>query len=208
MLDQIAGGSHMALTTARPVDAEYGKPLPAGSPVLFVPQSSDREYAQSTQQALGNYSPATAPYRYISSVIPRGGNLPMSHISLQVNPGNNVLRLSNQINVAVAPQAMGQGMTMNSSQDETISMDTLQPFGHVVKEWKNGSNFSQLMLRTANAPNQARLCWNMTQGELQRLLCYLWQVPKGWTYGQPLEILGVSVTQGPRSQPQHWRTVP
>lgn len=207
MLDQVVAGgmagSPAAITQAQPQ---------AGTPdvVVNAPQAPNREYMNSAP-APGAYTEATAAYQYRTSTMSGGGTAAFTtvHLSLQVSPSTDALSLPATVNVATGTEQLGQGMTLNGG-PITLPRNERQDFGHVVREWKNGDSRVQLILRTGDAADDARMCWNyaLPAAGINRLQCNHWEVPQNWKRGEPLRFKGVTITEKQDGVEQIWQSQP
>ncbi|MDO4905850.1 MAG: hypothetical protein Q4A16_09960 [Lautropia sp.] len=197
MLDHIVGTGS---TVAKQAVSLSGEAVATSTePDIMVPQAPAREYLGSSQQSLNGYTPATGEYTYRASVLPVSGGgtaarVP-SHIALNINPGSSQLELGSSINVATGSQGMGQGIDLPAADNTPLPNDELQKTGHVIRQWGSGTNVAQLILRTDDAPNYAKLCWNIAVNDVKRLQCYRWAVPSGWKHGDALNFIGVEVEE-------------
>ncbi len=203
MLDQVVASNQLALSEAKQATSMEGEQLSTPTEAsVSVPQSTSREYASSTQQSMGNYSPATTEYTYFASTMPRSpeagqtASLEQAHIALQVTPTASALQLGGSANVAVGvgPQAPGS-VDLPAAENRPLPLNEEQRFGHVVRQWGNGSQTLQLALRNGEAADQARLCWLLETSNTHRTQCYRWAVPAGWKHGDPLRFVGVQLEE-------------
>ncbi|MDO5102003.1 MAG: hypothetical protein Q4D91_03770 [Lautropia sp.] len=103
-------------------------------------------------------------------------------------------------------------MMMHPNGGFSIRKAQFFPFNQGLQRWrsKNGDFIEMLLLRAAR-PDQARLCFNFHAPKVKRLQCSNWQVPSGWTLGQPLISRGFSVIDDRSTYPgetglRYWQT--
>lgn len=94
----------------------------------------------------------------------------------------------------------------------SVRKDQFFPFNRGLHRWSNkAGHFIEMLLLRARRPDQARLCFNFHGQNIKRLQCSNWQVPSGWTLGQPLIPRGFSVIDDRTLYPgesglRYWQT--
>ncbi|MDO4683772.1 MAG: hypothetical protein Q4B17_13425 [Lautropia sp.] len=109
--------------------------------------------------------------------------------------GAELVNLTHNVQTEWTPQG-GQSskLVLHPSYAFSVRKDRLVPFSFRLQRWHaRDGRFVDLRLLRGVKPDQARLCTHVQLKAIERLQCADWQVPAGWTLGQPLKLLGVSV---------------
>lgn len=113
--------------------------------------------------------------------------------------GSELLNLTHNIRLtwkALGTPAGGseQSLMLHPTRAFSVHKDRIVRFDFRQHRWQTRDRqYVDLMLLRGIRPDQARLCTHVQLKAVKRLQCADWQVPAGWTLGQPLKPLGVSV---------------
>lgn len=79
-------------------------------------------------------------------------------------------------------QQRDQQLTLVGPNAHTFQTDARIPYG-LITEWRDGANFTELMVLPGDNDKQAKLCWNTNTAQARQLYCQVWSTPDGWKRG-------------------------
>lgn len=110
--------------------------------------------------------------------------------------GSELLNLSHNMQLSWRPADGGEesSIVLHPTRAFSARKDRIVRFDTRLHRWRSrDGQYAELLLLRGVNPDQARLCTRVQLKAVRRLQCTDWQVPAGWTLGQPLKPLGISV---------------